>query len=169
MLGGGALSWDHLSPFPPLGSDLEVPGSREGGFLGSSLRGSGGFFLDDGVLLPSSGFGTRWQKLKSRSTCWVGSTAPHPTPSSVQMSPGDPGIQASTNGTADLRKLEERHVRVTGCAEVPSESGIGLELRWWTQWQWTRAGARTGSFPDPTVLGGWDTAPSSGPHLGPLV
>ena len=77
MLGGGALSWDHLSPFPPLGSDLEVPGSREGGFLGSSLRGSGGFFLDDGVLLPSSGFGTRWQKSKSRSTCWVGST---PTP-----------------------------------------------------------------------------------------
>ena len=115
MLGGGALSWDHLSPFPPLGSDLEVPGSREGGFLGSSLRGSRGFFLEDGALLPSSGFGTRWQKSKSRSTCWVGSTASHRITSSVRMSPGDPGIQASANGTVDLRELTERHVRVTVC------------------------------------------------------
>lgn len=37
---------------------------------------------------------------------------------------------------------------MTGCAEVPFESGVGPELKWQTRWQWTQAVARTGPLPD---------------------
>lgn len=81
MLRGDSSHWGSPFPIPTLGGELEVPRPSKGGFLGASSRGSGGFFLEDGALLPSSGFGARRQKPKSRSAYWVGSTAPHPSPS----------------------------------------------------------------------------------------
>lgn len=94
--------------------------AREGGFLGSSLGGTGRFFLEGGVLSPSTGRHERQQRPEQKEAAGqIGKVQALTTPSRSSMPPGDLGKQVR-KWPGGLGELE---------GAVLGDSGAGLQGR----------------------------------------